>query len=97
VEIDRTSVGSLFSVYGEPYVGAMVYHGVDPNRSLYVASLDDVLKGAPRWRKLFDKTDRVEGGGIAKGWLYLKTSKDAPRYKVVRVPFRRTTSRRPRW
>ena len=87
VSIERSAVGSVFPVFGEPYVGAMVYHGVDPNRSLYVASMADVLKGTPKWRKLVDKADQVNLGGIANGWLYMKTSKDAPRYKVIRVPF----------
>ena len=87
VAIDRSSQGSVTAVTGQPFVVAMVFHGVDPNRSLYVAALADVLKGAPQWRKLVDKADLVSSMAIGNGWLYMKSAREAPRYKLVRVPF----------
>ncbi len=87
VNIERSAQGSVFAVTGQPYIGAMVFHGVDPNRSLYVAALADVARGAPKWRQLVDKTDLVENMAIGSGWLYMKTAREAPRYKLVRVPF----------
>lgn len=87
VSIERSAGGFLFQVPGQPLVAAFVFHGVDPNRSLYVADLDGVLKGAPKWRKVFDRADLVETAAIGGGYLYIKTAKDAPRYKVMRMPF----------
>jgi prolyl oligopeptidase len=85
VDIDRTSSGALFATRGAGLVAALVYHGVDRNRSLFVAERAGVLEGKPRWRKVFDRADQVNAVAIGGGWLYAKTAKDAPRFKVVRL------------
>ena len=84
---DRSAGAAVYQVPGQPYFAAFVYHGVDPNRSLYVAERDGVLKGAPKWRKVFDQADLVENMSIAGGYLYYKTAKGAPRYQVLRTAF----------
>jgi prolyl oligopeptidase len=85
VAIDRSSVGVLFALPDERLVAAYVYHGVDPNHSLYLAALDDVLAGRPAWRKVFDASALVNEVAVARGALYVKTAKDAPRYQVLRM------------
>jgi prolyl oligopeptidase len=85
VAIERSSVGLVFPVPGQPLVAAFVYHGVDPNRSLYVAERDGVLAGKPKWRKVFDRSNLVESVAMSDRFLYVKTAADAPRYKLVRV------------
>ena len=85
VTIDRSSVGGVFAIPGQPLVGAFVSHGVDPNRSLYLADLDGVLAGKPKWRKVFDQSALVQGAAASHGFLYVKTAKDAPRYQLVRT------------
>ena len=87
VSIERSSGGVVFVLPGTPHAIAAVYHGVDPNRSVYVADLQATLKGAPKWRKIVGKEDLVNDFAVAAGYLYLKTAKDAPRYKVVRTAF----------
>jgi prolyl oligopeptidase len=85
VAIDRSSVGGLFPIPGQPLVGAFVSHGVDRNRSLYLADTDGVMSGKPRWRKVFDASAQVDSIATGAGYLYVKTAKDAPRYTLVRT------------
>jgi len=82
-------------VYATPYVGqipgtrkaiAVVYLGVERNRLVYVADLDGAIRGDAKWRKVAGADDKVIGVTSNGRWLYLRTSKDAPRYRVVRVP-----------
>ena len=87
VSIERSAGGAVFVVPGMPYAIAAVYHGVDPNRSVYIADLQATLKGTPKWRKVVGKEDLVNDFAIAAGQIYLKTAKDAPRYKIVRTAF----------
>ncbi|HSJ96877.1 MAG TPA: prolyl oligopeptidase family serine peptidase, partial [Myxococcota bacterium] len=83
--IERSAAAAVFLVPGKPVVLAYVYHGVDPNRSLYSADLAGVLAGKARWRKLFDQGDRVNAAAVVGDFLYVKTSKGAPRFQVLRT------------
>lgn len=85
VVIDRSSFGLLRELPGQPLVAAFVFHGVSPNRSLYLSDRDSVLAGKPRWRKVFDPSDLVQSADFGGGFLYVKTARDAPRYKVLRA------------
>jgi prolyl oligopeptidase len=62
-----------------------VNHGVDRNRSLYITDKAALVAGKPVWRKVFDQAAQVNNISAAGGHLYLVTSKDAPRYKLLRT------------
>lgn len=85
VGIERSASGGVFPIPGHNLATAFVFHGVDPNRSLYIAPLDDVLAGKPRWRKVFDQSARVKTVAAGGPYLYAATAWDAPRYKVLRM------------
>jgi prolyl oligopeptidase len=85
VDIERSAGGAVFPVPGQSLVAAFVYHGVDPNRSLYLADRDAVLAGTPRWRKVFDQAALVKNGAVGGGYVYLTSAKEAPRYKLLRL------------
>ena len=51
---------------------------------MYVAELAAVLQGKAQWKRVFGEEDKVVGATVGGGWLYLKSSADAPRYKIVR-------------
>ena len=40
----------------------------------------------PSWQRVFGEEAKIVGAAVAGGWLYVKTSADAPRYKVLRMP-----------
>ncbi len=83
--VGRSDFGHVFDIPGQPLFGAMVYHGVDNNRSLYLANREGVLAGKPKWRKVFDQSAQVADVALVGSWAYLRSAKDAPRYKVLRV------------
>lgn len=85
VAIDRSSSGLVVPVPGQALAAAFVYHGVDPNRSLYLAALDGVRAGKPKWRKVFDQSALVNSATFSDRFLYVKSAEGAPRYKLVRT------------
>lgn len=85
VTIERSANGHVFLVPDQPLAGALVAHGVDRNVSFYLTDRESLLAGKPKWRKVFDQSAQVAGGTTAGGWMYLRSAKDAPRYKVLRV------------
>ena len=85
VAIDRSSAAALFVLPGDKQVAAYVFHGVDPNHSLYLASLEDVLEGKPAWRKVFDASALIHDIAVHGGYLYVKTARDAPRFQLLRA------------
>ena len=79
----------VFQVRGTRTAAAIVTMGVDPDRMLLVADLDAARAGTAKWRKVVDTSDHVTQITEAGGWFYLKSAKDAPRYKVLRMPVAR--------
>jgi prolyl oligopeptidase len=86
VPLDRGDTGAVLPVHGRDLAFALVYHGVQRERSLYRARLSAVLAGNARWVKVFDATAQVHGIGWAGPWLYLRSAVDAPRYRLLRTP-----------
>jgi prolyl oligopeptidase len=85
VSIGRSDGATVGLVQGQPLAYALVFHGVDPNLSLYFADAEAVLAGKPRWRKVFDRSAEVQDVADTGGYLYVKTARDAPRFKVLRA------------
>lgn len=86
VPLSRSDSAAVFAIPGHDHALALVYHGVQRERSLYRAPLADVLAGKARWRKLFDASAGVHGVGWGGGWLYLRSAADAPRFRLLRTP-----------
>lgn len=80
------AAGYVMQVPGTQMAAAIVGLGVERHRLLYVADLADAIAGNAKWRRLVDVKDAVAAVAFAGGWIYLKTSTNAPRFKVIRVP-----------
>lgn len=62
----------------------LVVHGVLNELTIYSAPLADLTNGDnPRWRKVADVDDAITGVALRGDTIYLRTHKDAPRYKVI--------------
>ena len=85
VTIGRSDGAAVGVIHGQPLAYALVYHGVDRNLSLYFADAEAVLAGKPRCRKVFDQSAEIQDVADTGGYLYVKTAKDAPRFKVLRA------------
>jgi len=79
----------VFQLPGTQVAAAIVSLGVERNRMLFLADLATAIRGEAKWRKVVDVDDRVTDIAYTNGWLYLRSSKDAPRFKVVRMPLDR--------
>ena len=54
-------------------------------RLAYVAPLADAIAGKAKWRQLVEVKDKAASISFTPDAMYLRTSSDAPRYKVMRV------------
>ena len=86
VPLGRSDSAYVMPVRGRNLALALVFHGVQREISMYRAPLSRVLDGTARWEMVLDASAGVHQATHAGGWLYLRTAKDAPRFKVLRVP-----------
>ena len=85
LKLSRSDAAAVIALIDQPIGVAVVYHGVSPYRSLYVTDKAGLLAGKPRWRKVFDQSEQVTSVTAHGSWAYMRTAKDAPRYKVLRM------------
>ncbi len=79
----------VFQVPGTRLAAVIMVMGVDRNLQFFVGDLDAARAGKAPWRKLVGTQDEVTAITEAGGWFYLKSSKDAPRYALLRMPVAR--------
>ena len=53
---------------------------------VYLAPLADAIAGKAKWRKVVDTADMIADVAFTADTMYFRTSQQAPRYKVMRVP-----------
>jgi prolyl oligopeptidase len=75
----------VYQIPGTKLAAAWVFLGVERHRLFYLADLEDAKRGTARWRQVVSKDDQAAEIWPAGGWLYVRTSKDAPRFRVVRM------------
>ncbi len=76
-------VPSIAVPRGATYAIAVLTNGTQPELALRAAPLADVLAGAPTWRSVAEPSDGVVFWSNRGSTLYLRTHKDAPRFRVV--------------
>ena len=85
VVIERTDFPGIFADPSSRHVLAGIFGGVRRENPLYTATIDDVVAGRPRWRKVCDVADEVTGFTFRGDELYLQTTRDTPNAKVVKT------------
>jgi len=78
--------GVVFQVPGTRQALAIVFLGVERYVLLYRADLDRAIAGTARWEPVVGAGDQVAEIDVAAPYLYLRSFKDAPRFKVLRLP-----------
>ncbi len=76
----------LAQIQGTDLAALTVSFGVERFREVYVAPLDAATRGTAEWRKVAGLADSVTDARFTHEWIYLVSTQDAPRGKVVRVP-----------
>lgn len=77
--------GFQAQIPGTNMAAMIVYFGVDRFRELYVAPLAAATSGKANWRRVASLADSVTDASFTQDWIYLVSTKDAPRGKIMRV------------
>ncbi|TDP72268.1 prolyl oligopeptidase family serine peptidase [Roseateles toxinivorans] len=75
----------VFEIPGTEQAGAWIAYGVEPYGALAIAEMRDVLQGRARWRLVVSRADEVIAASMAEGNIYLLSTRDAPRGRVLRL------------
>ena len=78
--------GALMQIPGTDLAALSVSFGVERFREVYVAPLDAAMRGSATWRKVAGLADAVTSARFTRDWVYLVSTQNAPRGKVLRVP-----------
>lgn len=89
IEAAETDFPFLYCNGSSPYVIGILFGGVRRENPAWVARLDDLLAGRPRWRTVCAVEDEVVGLDLNGQSLFLLTTKDAENAKVLKTSARR--------
>jgi prolyl oligopeptidase len=67
------------------YAIAVIFNGTQLNIDAYVSKIDSLSQDSPKWIKICDAADEVRGFTAHGEDLYLRTSKDAARFKIIKT------------
>ena len=79
------ATGYVMQVPGTRTALMWVELGVERYGLLYSAELESAIAGTAKWRPVATAADSIVDFAMGGGYVYLRSFKDAPRYKVVRV------------
>jgi len=93
VPVEVTDLPRVWTDPESPYALGILWHGVQKEVTVYVATVDSLGKSDTPWRKIISASDEVsqsifedlKGLALHGDNLYLITYHDAPRLKVVRI------------
>jgi prolyl oligopeptidase len=78
--------GAVFQVPGTRQALSIVFLGVERYVLVYKADLEGAIAGTARWEPVIRAEDQVAEADLGGAYLYLRTFRDAPRFKVLRMP-----------
>jgi prolyl oligopeptidase len=64
---------------------AVIFNGTQLNIDAYVSTIDSLSQNTPKWIKICDAADEVRSFTANESDLYLRTSKNAPRFKIIKT------------
>jgi prolyl oligopeptidase len=85
VKLESTDFPSVIAYKDSPFVIGQISNGDSGLRTLYSAPIETIGKPDVPWKQICNFSDGVSQFVVSGGDIYLKTSKNAPRFKVVRT------------
>ncbi|WP_232432333.1 prolyl oligopeptidase family serine peptidase [Chamaesiphon minutus] len=64
---------------------ALFFYGTQRNIELHISKLSALIQNMPEWIKICDATDEIRHFVTHENDLYLLTSKNAPRFKIIKT------------
>ncbi len=93
VELERDDIPALLIEPGSDWMIARIEHGDRLEVTLYAAHIDGLSNPAAcPWQKIADIEDEVADHALAGDTIYLRTHRNAPRFKVIAVAFNQPDS-----
>jgi prolyl oligopeptidase len=89
IDVDPSLIASVQTDAGSRYALGILNGSTTPNSAYYIAPVDSIGKPNTPWRKVADFSDGVTDVALHGDDLYLRTYKDAPRYKIIRIDARK--------
>ena len=86
LELPDYASAFVYQIPGTKLAAAWVFLGVERHRLYFLANLDEAKRGTAKWRQVVSKEDQAAEIWPAGDYLYVRSSKGAPRYHVVRMP-----------
>lgn len=80
--------GGITQIPGTQTALMFVFLGVERYRLVFVAPLEQAIRGTAKWKRVADVGDEISDVSATRDWIYLITTKDAPRGKIVRLPLK---------
>jgi prolyl oligopeptidase len=85
VRLEPTDFPSVFAYKDSPFVIGQISNGDSGLSTLYSAPVETIGKPNVPWKKICDFSDKVRDFAVSGSDIYLITSRNAPRFKVVRT------------
>ena len=89
VQLDEIDFPSIYIPAGSKYAVAKIKHGDANEIAIYSAPVNTLLKKDIPWKKVCGFDDEVDGYTVHGCDIYLKTAKNAPRFKVVKTSLKK--------
>lgn len=85
VKMEQADFPGIFTFRNSAFAVGQIKHGDAGELTLYAAPVETIGKPNTPWKKICDVEDAVTQFAVNGSDIYLKTSKNAPRFKVVRT------------
>jgi prolyl oligopeptidase len=89
ITVDPSLIASVRTRPNSKYALGVLDQSVEPNKAFYITPVDALRKANAAWHKIADLSDSVSDVVVHGEDLYALTSRDAPRYKVLRTDARK--------
>ncbi len=80
-DVPRTLIPEVNSQYVYGWIG-----NVSKNSTTYFSDISDLKNGNLKWKQLFTKEEQIPQFFVNNGYLYFRTSKNTPNFKICRTP-----------
>ncbi len=85
VPLGEVDFPSIYMPASSAFAVLKIKHGDSNPYTLYAASKKSLLQGNIPWTKICDVEQEVDDYDVSGGDIYLMTSRDAPRFKIVKT------------
>jgi prolyl oligopeptidase len=85
VDVPPTVLSEIPNISNSGYAIALIYYGTQRNIDLHISKLTAIEQSMPEWINLCTAVDEIRHFVTYKNDIYLLTSKNAPRFKIVKT------------